>query len=65
MQTPTFKGRHIVLLRRDLQVLCNGLFELAQGLFDSSCLVDTVDGGGLKLMGLSKGLQSGCETPAV
>lgn len=63
--TPTFESGNIVLLCCDLQVLCDCLFELAQNLFDCSSLVDTVDGGGLKLMGLAKGLQSCCEAPAV
>lgn len=53
-QTSTFKSRNVILLCCDLEVLCHCLFELAQSLFDSSCLVDAVDGAGLKLMGLAK-----------
>lgn len=63
--TCTFKSRDIVLLRCDLQILCDRLLELAEGLFDSGGLVDAVDGGGLKLVGFTEGLQSCCEAPAV
>lgn len=61
----TFESRNIVLLCCDLQILCDCLLELAQGLFDGGGLVDTVDGGGLKLLGFTKGLQSCCEASAV
>lgn len=63
--TRTFKSRDIVLLRCDLQILCDRLLELAEGLFDGGGLVDAVDGGGLKLLGFTEGLQSCCEAPAV
>lgn len=52
----TFKSRNIILLGRDLQIFYNCLFELAKGLFDGGGLVDAVDGAGVKLMGLPKGL---------
>lgn len=61
----TFKSRNIVLPCCDLQVLCDCLLEPAKGLFDSCSLVDTVDGGGLKLMGLTEGLKSCCEASTV
>lgn len=61
----TFKSRNIVLLGRDLQIFYNCLFEFAKGLFDSSSLVDAVDGTGVKLVGLPKGLQSCREASAV
>lgn len=61
----TFKSRNIILLGCDLQIFYNCLFELPKGLFDSGSLVDTVDGTGVKLLGLPKGLQSCREASAV
>lgn len=49
----------------DLQIFRDSLLELAQGLFDGGGLVEAVDGGGLKLLGFTEGLQSRREAPAV
>lgn len=61
----TFQSRNIILLGCDLQILYNCLFELPKGLFDSSSLVNTVNGTGVKLLGLPEGLQSCREASAV
>lgn len=64
-QTHTFESRNIIPLGRDVQIFSSCFFELAEGLFDSGGLVDAVDGTGMQLMGLPKGLQGCREAPAV